>query len=381
MNFPMPKVSLPNIPIFAFYGFRGGEGGISHVMLNLMNAVAEKNLRVQILLHAENIPELAHLSPKIEIVHLGHVGSLRRIFRLSRYFKQQRPEYLLVNREPANRTAVAARILTGASVKIVVRVGMAISVALERRAWLKRQLRKWGIVFCYHRADVVIANAKDVARDIEEITGLPRSRVAVLENPTVTPEMLDQAAQSVDHPWFQPGMPPVILGVGRLARQKDFPTLLKAFSRVRKERPCHLVILGEGKERSELQRLAGELGVDEDIELAGFAPNPFQYMSRSALFVLSSAWEGSPNVLIQALALGIPCVSTDCPGGSREILGEGKYGQLVPVGDENTMADAMRRYLESPPPPQTLQQAAQRYRADVCADAYLKAIGLEGFAS
>lgn len=345
-------------------------------MLNLMNAVADKNVRVQILLNAENIPELTRLKPEIEILKLGQGGTLRRILALARYMRRQRPDYILVNREPANRVAVLARILTGSSVKIVVRVGMAISKALERRPWLKRQLRKWGIVFCYHRADVVIANAEAVARDIEKIAGLPRCRLVVLENPTVTPDILRQAEEPVDHPWFRPGEPPVIIGVGRLTKQKDFATLLKAFARLRKDEDCRLLILGEGKDRADLEQLASALGIDRDVEFHGFAPNPFKYMARSALFVLSSAWEGSPNVLIQALALGVPSVSTDCPGGSREILADGKYGRLVSVADEKAMAEAMRQYLNAPPPADLIKSAAERFRADICADAYLRAMGL-----
>jgi len=373
MSDPAPS----KIPVVAFYGFRGGDGGISHVMLNLMNATVELGATVHLLLNPTNIPELKRVDPRIKIFRLGEGGSFKRLKTLANYLRVERPDALLCNRERANRTAILARMLARSPVKVVIRVGMAISVALERRSWLKRELRRFGIVFCYRRADVVIANAEGVAKDIMDVTGLPREGLCVLENPTVSAEMLEQAKEPVDHPWLTSGQPPVVIGVGRLARQKDFPTLLKAFALLRAERECRLLILGEGKERQPLELLAAELGIAKDVDLLGFASNPFQYMSRSSLFVLSSAWEGSPNVLIQALALGVPSVSTDCPGGAKEILADGKFGPLVPVGDHAALFEAMKATLDNPLPKDVLLAGAEPFRADRCAQAYLRAMGLD----
>jgi len=360
----------------AFYGFRGGEGGISHVMLNLMNAVAATGVQVDLLLHATDIPELDRVRSDIRVFRLGEGGSFKRALALSWYLRAEKPFALLVNRERANRTAVLARMLARSPVKLVIRVGMAISKALERRSLFKRLTRKWGMVYCYRRAEVVIANAEGVATDIQDILGLPRERIRVLDNPTVTSDLLEQSREPADHPWLQPGSPPVVIGVGRLARQKDFPTLLKAFGILRGERDCRLLILGEGKERSALEQFASDLGLQQEVAFPGFVANPFKFMSRSALFVLSSAWEGSPNVLIQALGLGVPSVATDCPGGAKEILADGKYGPLVPVGDPEALARAMRSCLDAPHPPEFLRQGAERFHADICARAYLNAMGL-----
>jgi len=180
----------------------------------------------------------------------------------------------------------------------------------------------------------------------------------------------------VAHPWFQTGELPVVLGIGRLARQKDFPTLLRAFAQVRSRRPCRLVILGEGKERSALTALVERLGITPHVEMPGFVANPFAYLRRAALFVLSSAWEGSPNVLIEALALAVPSVATDCPSGPREILCEGRYGPLVPVGDDEALAEAMEAMLAAPPPAALLRRGADRFRDDGCARQYLDALGM-----
>jgi len=180
-----------------------------------------------------------------------------------------------------------------------------------------------------------------------------------------------KADAPVEHPWFQPNQPPVILGVGRHHFQKGFDTLLRAFARVRQQMPARLVILGEGPERPNLERLAAELGVAADVDLPGFDPNPFRYMRWAGVFVLSSRYEGLPNVLIQALACGCPVVSTDCPSGPSEILDGGRYGALVPVDDVEAMAQAIVRALlgqVAPAPAEWLEQ----FRVEAVAEQYLR---------
>ena len=137
----------------------------------------------------------------------------------------------------------------------------------------------------------------------------------------------------------------MILAAGRLHIQKDFPTLLRAFALVRKEIPSRLVILGEGEKRKELEDLAQELGIRKDLDLPGFVENPYKYMKRAAVFVLSYQWEGLPTVLVEAMACGCPVVSTDCPSGPREILENGRWGKLVPPGDPMKLAEAIKEIL------------------------------------
>jgi glycosyltransferase involved in cell wall biosynthesis len=166
----------------------------------------------------------------------------------------------------------------------------------------------------------------------------------------------------------------VILGAGRLQRQKDFPTLLRAFARLRQRRPCRLLILGEGSGRAELEQLIAALGIGADVDLPGFQPAPYPFMRAASLFVLSSAWEGSPNVLTEAMALGTPVVATDCPSGPAEILAGGRFGALVPVGDDVALADAMARTLERPLPATVLHGAVAEYNQASSARRYLEAI-------
>jgi glycosyltransferase involved in cell wall biosynthesis len=197
----------------------------------------------------------------------------------------------------------------------------------------------------YPLADCVVGVSAGVAEDLVRDVGVDPSKVRVIYNPIVTPDLEESASAPVPHPWFEDGSP-VFVAAGRLRPQKDFPTLLRAFARLQGSHGARLVILGEGPERQSLEALTSELGIDGDVELPGATPNPYAYMARATAFVLSSRWEGLPTVLVEALRCGATVIATDCPSGSREILADGRYGTLVPVGDVAALAEAMEAALE-----------------------------------
>ncbi len=359
----------------AFFGFRGGKGGISNVMLNLMNSSALFLKGIDVLVNNPNIPELDLLNPKINIINLNESPGLISLPSLLDYINKKRPKVILTNRERANRVLALATPFINYPIKIVFRVGMPISTALERRNLVKRAFRKYSIKYAYKRAEIVIANSNKVAEDILDITGISTDRIKVLNNPTVSDKLYELSNAPTPHKWLDEDMP-VIMGIGRLARQKGFETLIKAFYKVVQRTEARLIILGEGKERDSLLNLIRYLGITDKVALPGFTSNPFAFLSRASCFVLSSAWEGSPNVLIEALALGIPVVATDCPTGPREILKNGRYGELVEVHNHNQMAEAILKVLSSPPPPSFLKYAAEPYRAIPATITYLKVMGL-----
>jgi glycosyltransferase involved in cell wall biosynthesis len=189
----------------------------------------------------------------------------------------------------------------------------------------------------------------------------------------VTPKILDQAREAPRHSWFRPGEPPVVLGAGKLMPVKDFPALVRVVRRVRESRPVRLVILGEGAERTRLEDLVTELGLASEAFLPGFVQNPYAYMSHAGVFVLSSISEALPTVLIEAMAIGVPVVSTDCQHGPREILEGGKYGELVPVGDEGALAAAVVRALSGGQPP-VPPDAWARFTMAAALPAYIRLI-------
>jgi glycosyltransferase involved in cell wall biosynthesis len=292
------------------------------------------------------------------------------------YLRREQPDALLSVLSFGNLVAIWARELAGVSTRIVVSERNTLSLSRiatpsRRRRWRRRYLP--GVIErTYPQADAITAVSDGVADDLAEATGLARDKIVTVYNPVVTERLQAGASEALDHPWFQPGETPVILSAGRLHPQKDFEALLRAFAEVRAKRKLRLVILGEGPRSSRLKKLAAELGIADDFDLPGFARNPFAYMARAKLFVLSSRFEGLPGVLIQALACGCNAVSTDCPSGPREILDGGRYGALVPVGDVSALAAAMEGALESPIPAEQLRERAQFFSAERAVARYLE---------
>ncbi|RLB26969.1 MAG: glycosyltransferase [Deltaproteobacteria bacterium] len=363
-------------PDISFYGFRGGPGGISLTLISLMNEMACLGYRIHLLLHNTRVPEKKYVHPSIRTVKLPDGGLIKRARHLSYYIKESQPKAMISVREPGNRAITLAKTFYKARSKVVFRVGMPLTTALKRRALVKRMLRAASIRYCYTRADMIIANHVNVAEDIAHNTGIPIENIPVIPNGTVSAFLYEQAKANPEHPWLNRKEAPVVLGIGRLARQKDFTTLIRAFCELKKKINARLLILGEGKERISLAALIDQLGLTGSVDLYGHTDNPYAFLARADLFVLSSVWEGLPNALIEAMALGISCVATDCRSGPREILENGKYGHLVPVGDHRTMADAMYRALLQPLDPDFIRSGASRYEAGLCARRYLEALDL-----
>jgi glycosyltransferase involved in cell wall biosynthesis len=222
----------------------------------------------------------------------------------------------------------------------------------------------------YGNAHAIVAVSQGVAQELSQRMSIPRQRIHVIYNPIDLDRISALADKELDHPWFQPGQPPVLLAAGRLHEQKDYPTLLRAFKLVRANRTVRLAILGEGRERVHLEKLIRELAVDDAVGLLGFQANPFAYMAKSAVFVLSSAWEGLANVLIESLACGCRVVSTDCQHGPAEILDNGRYGMLVPVGSPEALAGAIGRALDQSPEPEKAKKRASAFDITGISDKY-----------
>ena len=348
-------------------------GGAQRVMANLANGLAGRGCRVDMVLIKAEGPYLAELAKEIRVRDLRSWRTLTSVLPLVRYLRSERPDVLLSALGHANVAALLARRLARVSTRVIPTIHLSPSEhtvnARRRKVSIVHAMTKW----CYPWADAIVAVSRGTADDVVQTTGVPPQLVRAIYNPVIFPEMQELAKADPQHPYFGPGQPGVILGMGRLQPEKDFPTLIRAFALLRKEHDLRLLILGEGEERSRLEQLVEELGLTANVSLPGFVKNPFACLARSSLFVLSSGWEALPTVLIEALALGVPVVSTNCRNGPDEILNHGQYGRLVPVGDVEALANAVREAL-SEPPSKVPWHALRPFTFNAAVDEYIKLI-------
>ena len=313
-------------------------GGAEKSMLRLAHGLAMQGYSVDLVLARAEGPYLTSVPDVVRVVDLNGSRVLSSLPALVRYLRHEQPDALLSSLDYANIVALWARRLARVPLRPVVNEQNTISLTSQHSSqWRQRMIPRLVRHF-YPWADHIIGNSQGVADDLSRITGLPRNRIHVIHNPVVTPGLAEKVAAGPDHPWLEAGQPPVLLGVGRLTEQKDFPTLIQAFAQVRQLRPLRLLILGDGSARPALEALIRHLHLEQDVSLPGFVENPYAYMSRASLFILSSRWEGLPTVLIEALFCGVRVISTDCPSGPREILADGQHGALIPVQDVTALA-------------------------------------------
>jgi len=335
-----------------------GAGG-QRSMINLAHGIADNGYNVDMVLAQMEGEFLSDLRKSVNVVDLKASRALTSLPALVRYLKKEQPDAMLSVFGYVNIVAIWAWRLAAVSTKLFVNEQNTVSQEASNASTWRQRITPVLMKRFYPWADGIIVVSNGVRDDLTHLTNIPRTDITVIYNPSVVgAEVLEKAQASLDHPWFKPDQPPVLIAVGRLEQQKDYPTLIKAFAKVRKTQPARLLILGEGGERSSLEVLIKEYDLEQDVSLPGFVMNPYTYLSRASLFVLSSRWEGLPTVLIEALCCGTRVVSTDCPNGPKEILNDGKYGQLTPVGDAEALAKAINVSLENNkpgPPPESWQ--------------------------
>jgi glycosyltransferase involved in cell wall biosynthesis len=346
-------------------------------MVRLAAALAAREFSVDLVVGKAVGPLLNAVPADVRVVDLNARRVLASLPPLVRYLRTEAPAVLLAALTHANVVAITAARMAGRRTRVVVSEQNTIS-QFARNADLRRdRLTPRAARWTYGKADAVVAVSQGAADDLLRTTRVPEERVHVIPNPIVAPEIFERAREHIDDPWFDSGEPPVVLALGRLAPQKDFPTLIHAFALARRMLPARLLILGEGSERARLEALVRRLGLQDDVLLPGLAANPYPYVAGSSLLVLSSAFEGLPAVLVEALALGTPVVSTDCESGPREILDGGRYGRLVPLGDVQALAENVASVLENgaPSPP---RESWEPYSVDAVLDDYLKVLMPDG---
>jgi glycosyltransferase involved in cell wall biosynthesis len=349
-------------------------GGAQRALAKLASGLATRGYRVDLVLAHATGPYLDELPGEVRVVDLGVPRLAAAVRPLARYLRATTPAAVFSALDYVNVVAITARAIARVDVPLVVSERNTLSSAVahttdRRTRWMPRLIR-----WTYPRADGVVAVSRGVADDLVAACGLAPETVHVLNNPVITPQVTRMRSEPVEHPWLRDHEVPVVLAVGRLTPQKDFGVLLDAFAAVRRSRRARLVVLGEGPLRGALQGRATDLGVQDDVSLAGFCANPYPAMAAADVFVLSSRWEGSPGALIEAMACGTPVVATDCPSGPRDLLAGGRYGRLVGVGDVEALARSIGEALDgdvAPPPPESWSA----YEQEAVLDAYLELLG------
>ena len=353
-------------------------GGAPVVIANLANHFARRGIGVEVVVFSgPNVTALPFaFDPTVRITRVHGATNIELLARLVRVLLRSRPAQLLTVGNKAAKLAAQATLIPGISPRLWVTLHH--SVAAETAGWTegrrRRRIQRWRRIAS--RATGIIAVSEGVKTEFGALTKIDEGKLFAIYNPIVDSTVDAKMLLPVEHHWLDDSGPPLLLGVGRLTEQKDFATLIRAFAELRKQRPCRLLILGEGEERMKLTALAKKLGVAESVQLPGFQPNPLPFMKAAKLLVMSSGWEGMPVTLVEALACGTPVVSTDCPHGPREILADGRLGELVPVGDVAALTIAIARTLDEPTDPAKLRARALDFTIEAGGDRYIELMGL-----
>lgn len=346
-------------------------GGAEKVMLILAKGFSQRGYEVDLVLASATGAYLEQVPSHINIVDLKSTRVISSLPGLVQYLRASRPDVLLSAMEHANTVAFLAGKISKIPLRIFASVHQNLSFTKKSES-LRDKLTQYWIRPFYPKLDGIVAVSQGVADELSEMIQKPLPQLHVIYNPVVTTDLKRRSLEPIEHPWFQPEQPPVIIGVGRLVLNKDFSTLISAFVRVRKTQTARLVIFGEGAERQNLQALINCSEFKEDISIHGFVDNPYPYMAAAELFVLSSVREGFGNVLVEAMACGTKVVSTTCPGGPREILEGGRWGELVPVADIDALASSISLQLSSSPVEGMKDSVFERFHEDVIVKQYLE---------
>lgn len=355
-------------PIALFIPALNG-GGAQKVVVSLANQFVSLTDRpVHVVLAKKEGVFLSSLNNKVAVIDLGVSRSLASIWRLARYIKQQEPGVIMSSMNYANVICILAKILSIRKVRLVVREANVVTqysvfdnICFCLINYLMRLL--------YPLADNIVANSPDTRDSLVNIIGIRSNKITTIGNPVDVDMGFSNISVSDVAPKIR--KEPFVCAVGRLVKQKGFHDLIAAFADI-KSRRVHLVVMGEGTYRDRLIDFADEMGVGDRVHFPGFVEHPEVIVKQSSGFILSSHWEGFGNVIVEALAVGVPVVSTDCPGGPRMILGDGEYGRLVPVGDIQSLTMAIDEMIETPvSTPELRRQRARDFAPMPIAKQYL----------
>ncbi|MGJ8624634.1 MAG: glycosyltransferase [Yoonia sp.] len=356
-------------------------GGAERIFLRLANHFAERGHDVHFIVNTADGPLRGLLSDKVHLHVLGVSRAHRAVMRLAAYLRANDTPVLISAMTRTNLVALTAAKLARTNTKIIVCERNQYTTFSKGFRPLLRMVITGMVRWLYPTAAAVIGNTSEVTRDIAQVARLDDSKVGVINNPAPAIEQLVAARSApADHPWLH-DTKPVAVAIGRLVPQKDYETMLRAVALSGPD--LRLIVLGTGSDHDALVVRADTLGIGDRVDFVGFQMDRFAYLVAADIFLISSVTEGFPNALIEAVAAGIPCVSTDCAGGgAQEIMGDDLKDWIVPVGDADAMADVIKTILASHGNNEAtgkidlsrIANRAGRFHIDTIADAFLQRV-------
>jgi glycosyltransferase involved in cell wall biosynthesis len=358
--------------------FQALDGGVQRSQVDLANALAGEGAEVAVVMPRAEGPFLSELAAGVELVELEASTRVGFVLRLAGWVRRRRPDQVVASQHHTGVFAALALLLAAPrSTRLLIILHNHLTSLLTRERWAGLLLALMRLT--YWRAEKVICVSRGVADDVG--TRLPgiRDRLVVLHYPIPLDRIEEGGRARTGDPWLESKEVPVIVAVGRLCPQKDFATLLRAFGLASGTTPCRLVIVGEGEDRELLEATISELGLGAAVRMAGHQENPYAFLGKADVVVVSSRWEGFCLVIVEALALGRPVISTDCSSGPAEILVQGRFGRLVPVGDSQQMAEALIEVLEGRTrfSPDQLRSRAADFSTTANLGAYLRLLAMD----
>ncbi|KAA9395875.1 glycosyltransferase [Haloarcula sp. CBA1130] len=361
-------------PLLAFFIPDLSVGGAEQVAITIVNGLAERGYDIDLLLSRASGELQSELSEQVSVVELPPsktpaVGVAAHLPSLVSYLHREKPAALFPHLEHPSIVCLTINRLLDTDTTVIPTQHSAFGHGVESTP--KDRVVERVVPHLYPASDQIISVSEGVADSLVNQTPVDRGDVSVLHNPVDVERIRERASQPVDHDWVENSDRDVVLFVGRHAGQKNLNGWVRAFEQVVDRNPdVRAIIAGKGQCREDVVATVEQRGLSDVVSLPGYVDNPYRYMSKADTFLLSSRYEGLPTVLIECLSVGCPVVSTDCPSGPREILSDGEYGTLVPVGDVDGLANAVCDTLASPPDPERLRSRAGDFSPQPVFDEY-----------
>lgn len=348
-------------------------GPLSNTNFHKINVIAlKKNNRLSLLRRLSQLPAKEWLSIII-LLSSNMPKSFSRIISLQNYIEKSKPDVILSSLNTVNITALWAKHLSNSDTSLIIQQVNYLSEALPNgktvfeRFLLPNIIKRW-----YPKSDKIISVSEAVKKDLVENFSLPEYKITTIYNPLNLAKIKTLSSKNIDEEWLKNKNTPVAIAVGRLNKVKNYPLLIKAIKQASTKLDIKLIIIGDGPEKQNLLNLISDLNMEKFVKLIGYQSNPYAYMKLSDVFILSSESEGLANVLQEAIACDCNIVSTDCPGGPRELLEDGAFGKLVVANNEDALAQAIIEELDRNIDPKKNQTKANSYSLQTISNKYIE---------